>query len=318
MTDEVNYTKLEKACFDHPAWQAVVGYWNKKGVKDVLDVKTRKEDLQGVLDIVIKEYIMDKFTPAEICRSNQAVYNDTADDYLNNPHTKFIIKELLTFMHILADRSCVIDMGCGYGKDTMFMAVNKNEFREKFISSELLKYAAKSMIPKKSFCVGGMDASETMIDLAISRFKKTEKKYAENMFRPPHFIRGDIHTTVLPENRTDGIWSCAALFTHTPRAMLDEGMRIVAQALKPGGIFFTSYTQDRGSGQYDKLLLSSTGRIKYFSQPNPQDIIDLAAKHGLWLLGDTKSGDYRKGNDFKKGLFASHFFIKRQYMRFAQ
>ena len=108
-----------------------------------------------------------------------------------------------------------------------------------------------------------------------------------------------------------GIWSCAALFTHTPLELLDVALHSVSSSISQDGIFFVSYTNGQATGIYDKLLLSSTGIIKYFSQPNPKQITDIAERYNLYL-------EKEKFNDFevngvikKKNLFVSQFFRKK-------
>lgn len=86
---------------------------------------------------------------------------------------------------------------------------------------------------------------------------------------------------------------------------------MVAKALKPGGLFFASYTSGLADGgRYDKLLLSSTGRIKYFSQPDPSQIAAAAGLNGLLLVSESLSDLEAKGRVIKKDLFVSQLYRK--------
>ncbi|MEK7480627.1 MAG: hypothetical protein AAB604_00810 [Patescibacteria group bacterium] len=82
--------------------------------------------------------------------------------------------------------------------------------------------------------------------------------------------------------------------------------------LKPGGVFFTSYTNGCAQGESrHKFLFSSTGHIKYFSQFDPEGIAHLANIAGLSLISESFTDMKRPNAPLKKRLFVSQFYKKR-------
>ena len=73
-----------------------------------------------------------------------------------------------------------------------------------------------------------------------------------------------------------------------------------------------SYTQGSPECAYDKLLLSRTGKIKYFSQPMASVIEDEAGNAGLELIHQTKDDFVREGKLVAKDLFITQFFQNKQ------
>jgi len=294
-------TKLEKLVFSHPAW--------------IKAAQADKKTKQMILDDIILFSVMPNMDPADLCESTAAVYGDTVEEYRKNPHTKHVIDDLVRFMGMLPEGALVLDIGCAYGRDSLFMALKDEGFRRSFMGriKDGKNTVERYGVPLKSFRTVGLDASPLMVDMA--------RKYA-NHFKClrtqadgyPYYLCRDMHSIEISDGSGpilfDGLWSCTALFTHTPQDRLEEAMESAVNALKPGGIFFVSYTNGRVGGAYDKLILSSTGRIKWFSQPDPDELIILAQKYGLEPIEESSFDDYAKGADFAKDLFVSHFFRK--------
>jgi len=294
-------TKLENLVLTHSKYVALGGNADKKAVQAVLDEIT-DEVLAGL-------------TPDEICRHVQEVYDATVDEYIKNPHNKDIIDELIVFMSMLPDEARVYDIGCGPGRDTFFMSIADEEYRK----SQMCRVKngkttlEKFSVPTKVFEVVGIDSAPEMIGLAFSKELKlrANRLLPEDVLTFPYLLQKDMHDPHLEGfGPFDAIWSCTALFTHTPRAQLFPAMESVARILKNNGIFFASYTSGRVDGRYDKLLLSSTGRIKYFSQPDPDEIAKIAQTCGLKLEKELFSDFEVGGKVLKKDLFVSQFFRK--------
>ena len=162
--------------------------------------------------------------------------------------------------------------------------------------------------PQTSFCVIGIDGSTGMLEKAKENLRSHKNLALAHI---PLFMIGDMHDLhALGAGSFAGIWSCTALFTHTPRQLLGRSLQSVAALLKTGGMFFASYTNGKVTDTYDKLLASSTGRIKYFSQPDPEEIAGLAEEHGLRLLKQSTSDFEMNGKVVQRDLFASQFFLK--------
>lgn len=267
---------------------------------------------QKVLDS-ITPIVLQHIEPIDLVQHANEIYDATADEYAKNPHTKDIIDELVHFMFMLPEGACVLDVGCGVGRDSLFMSAANEEFRKEYMGriKDGMATREKMRIPSKTFMVTGIDNSLKMLELAREKSAVLIRKGLLTPEASPVFSCEDMHN-IDPTNfgNYDGIWSCAALFTHTPYQLLALAMESMSKVLKPGGLFFTSYTNGIIDGQYDKLLASSTGRIKYFSQPNPEEIADLAKRCGMILKAQMFSDFEIRGKVIKENLFVSQFFKK--------
>ncbi len=295
-------TQLEKLIFEHPKYKT-------------LSADASKAERQAVLDEITEE-VISSVTSKEILLHTQAVYDATVEEYVKNPHNKDIIDELVVFMDMLPDGARVYDVGCGTGRDAFFMYVTDQEFRKSLMNREQQgrKTLDKYSVPTKKVCVVGLDFSQKMIEYAW-RWKDdlVNKGFIPKDSWNPFFTKRDIHDFMdnpISAACVEGVWSCTALFTHTPCELLPKAMWSVSEALECGGIFFTSYTNGLAEGRYDKLLLSSTGLIKYFSQPDPGEIAKIAQNYGLKLEKESFSDFETNGKVFKKDLFVSQFFRK--------
>jgi len=289
-------TKLERLIFGCPEFRA-------------LGMGATKEEKQRVLDQIADKIVTGN---EELIASHvREVYDDTADEYVANPHNQGIIPELITFMDMLPDGASVLDIGCGPGRDALFMSIGNDDFRATQMGrvSGGKTVLQKFGVPKKVFSVIGIDTSGGMLKYAL---RTTYELMGIGLIPMgeifPMFICGDMR--LFSPGEFDGIWSCAALLTHTPSTQVQRTIEKVSGLLNKGGILFLSYTNGREDGHYDKLLLSSTGRIKYFSQPDPDFVSQTAIGCSLKLLSES-FGDFEVGGKIlKKNLFASQFFKK--------
>lgn len=288
-------TKLENLVFSHPEYKALDEYFSREERQDVLDK--------------ISEEVVAQLSPQEICEHVVSIYDATAGEYANNPHTKNVIDELVMFMSMLPDKAKVLDVGCGLGRDALFMSIDDKNFRGSLMGrvkngkSTLDKFD----IPEKIFEVSGIDLSLGMLKFAQSWMVELRRSGLLKTKVFPVFGYTDMHDfSCYPRKSFDGIWSCTSLFEGTPRKLLDSAMRSVARIIKQDGVLFLTYTSE--PGPYNKLLLSSTGYIKYFANPKPEKIAALARKYGFVLLMDLRDDFIIKDKVIKKDLFVSQFF----------
>lgn len=262
------------------------------------------EKQQPVLD-ELTPIIMRYVSPQDLLDHNRKVYDATAKQYAENPHNQDVIDEIITFMNRLPNGARVLDVGCAWGRDACFMAYDNGPFRAGLMGRKDkngIPTRERIPAPTKRFEVIGIDISLELLKIAQERARALGLSIL--------FIYDDMHDIFISASGTyadyfDGVWSCTALFTHTPRVLLEPAIASVARVLKPGGMFFVSYTNGAESGVYDKLLASSTGHVKYFSRPDPREVSKLAKKHGLLLIAQNFS-DYKES----KNLFVSQFFKK--------
>jgi SAM-dependent methyltransferase len=247
------------------------------------------------------------------------VYDATAAGYDQNPHTRYIIPELLPFIGMLPDDGLVLDLGAGHGRDTLFMAGDETA-RKGLLPPEL----AAAPIPDRRLRVVPYDLSQNLLDIALAK----AQPFAD---RIPAVVRGDFtrpqthavrfvpplqdalagifyrHT---PAPVFDGLWACASFLIHTPLERVDGALKFWGGTLKQGGIACMSYINP-ALGTGEQLQLSQTGEVKHFARPT-QDAIDAAcAAAGLERLS-TGISDYV---DTGKGVTQPAFFRTEFYRK---
>jgi len=135
-------------------------------------------------------------------------YNKTLDYYdshANEFYRNTINVEFTTmqkrFLEKLGKNSCILDFGCGSGRDTKYFL-------------------------EKGFYVDAIDGSKELCKLA-SEYAGIEVK---NMY----------FEELSEVERYDGIWACSSIL-HLPIVELVKVMRKMAVALKENGIIYTSF-----------------------------------------------------------------------------
>jgi SAM-dependent methyltransferase len=273
-------------------------------------------DAQKVVN-EISEEICAMVTPEDILAHTKVVYDETALLYVALPDHRMIIPELIDFMEIieLPHGSRILDLGCGpIARDTLFLSNMSHAFRAVFMGRRKnnLPLSLERNPPERAYRVTAIDSSPVTIDMAEFNFSETMRVLSckSDLVFTPQFELADMHDLSTMEGVYDGVWSCTALFTHTPRALVRPALSSVSRLLRGGGIFAVSYPCGREGVSYDSLLTSRTGRIKYFSRPTPEFIINEAHVVGFDLLRQT-SGDLTRGKEITKDFFVTQFFQKQ-------
>ena len=292
-------TKLEEAVF------------NTLGDTSHFQPKDRQTRLDEVTQTVICQ-----LSPQDILDHMKVVYDETVDEYVANPHNQMVVDELIEFMSLLPEGARVLDVGCGPGRDILFMSTRNRSFRLTLMGRPKngKKTSEKYNVPTTALRATGLDQSNAMIAKSLLEELKLEVRGKETTFSyKPKFLVGDMHHLPKLDDFAGkpfaGIWSCTALFTHTPRELINPAMQSIIRLLDKSGVFFTSYLNRLG-GPYDKLLLSSTGKIKYFSHQNPEEIAEVAKACGLTLQSQSFSDFEIQGKVVKKDFFVSQLFRK--------
>ncbi len=297
----MDLTVLEKKIFTHPLYAD-------------LSIDAKRNERQKVLDNITDEVLHD-LDPLGITLHTESVYDDTAQAYRNEPHNQGIIDSLIDFMDMLPTKGWVLELGFGTGRDALFMNFGNSDFRRSQMTrkSEGKTTLEKYPIPPDSqnFTVLALDKSFEMLKLADDWHRNLRKQYPDPNRPQLVFQMSDIHgLNHSVTNVFDGIWSCTALLTHTPKPYLIPSIAQCYDRLRPGGILFLSYTNGSVDGRYDNLLLSSTGRIKYFSMPKPDSVADIAEHLGFKLEKQAFSHLERDDKIVKPNLFVEQFFRK--------
>ena len=76
--------------------------------------------------------------------------------------------------------------------------------------------------PRRAYRVTAVDGSPLALDLAEFNFVESVKTHflKRDLMFSPSFELADMHDLSSVSGIYDGVWSCTALFTHTPRALV--------------------------------------------------------------------------------------------------
>ena len=128
-------------------------------------------------------------------------YERYAASYYENTVDLSMEEALKRFLELLPENADVLDLGCGSGRDSLYME-------------------------EAGCCVTPMDGSLQMCRLAEIH---TDMEVLHMTFDEMEF-----------DEVFDGIWACASLL-HVPGQDMDRIMNKVINALQPGGILYMSF-----------------------------------------------------------------------------
>ncbi len=128
-------------------------------------------------------------------------YNENAAAFITGTASADIAETRDRFARYLPPGALILDFGCGSGRDT------------------------------KAFLASGFRADATDGSEEICREASTFTGIDVQ-----HLLFQDLDAV----DRYDGIWACASIL-HLPKHELGSVMQKIAQALKPGGILYTSF-----------------------------------------------------------------------------
>ncbi len=128
-------------------------------------------------------------------------YERYAASYFENTVDAGMEEILDRFLELLPENADVLDLGCGSGRDSIYLE-------------------------EAGCCVTLMDGSEQMCRLAEIH---TDQEVLHMTFEEMEF-----------DEVFDGIWACASLL-HVPEEDMDRIMGKVSDALLPGGILYMSF-----------------------------------------------------------------------------
>ena len=136
-------------------------------------------------------------------------YNDHADEFYNSTVTVEFVAMQERFLTKLKKGSCILDFGCGSGRDTKYFL-------------------------EKGYHVDAIDGSKELCKLA-SKFTGIEVK---NM----------CFEELSEIDKYDGIWACSSIL-HLPISELAKVMKKMEVALKENGIIYTSFKYGTFTGE---------------------------------------------------------------------
>lgn len=275
------------------------------------------KEIQDVLDTIATD-VCRRVGPHALIDHMRVVYDETAHAYAENTEHLSVPDALLSFMNAdfpTKEEPSILDLGCGFGRDAVFMSLCDGELRKQFLGrTKDGKTALERFgVPTQTFSVIGVDVSLAMAAEA-DQFALKHGLWSGKHFPVPDlsFIGGvDMHN-IDPcgwFSVFDGIWSSAALLLHAPRECVGVALTAISRALQSGGVFAVSYFNNASKLSYDNLRYSRTGRVKYFSRPDPELIAMMAHFAGL-ELEEAEYSDLEMNGVVQENFFITQFFRK--------
>jgi len=264
--------------------------------------------IQTYLDSIatrVCEHVGDR----ELVEHMAVIYDETSAVYASNPDHGSVPDHLIEFMNHFSPSESVLDIGCGYGRDALFMSILPDSQRAKMMQRK--KGGATALewygLPSVRLQVTGIDQSQEMISYAWN----WSSEYLPMLGACADFERYDMHflKSFHYENHYDGAWSSAALFMHTPPSLVLKALDGVHHILRRDGLFALSYANNATDESYHNLRYSRTREVKYFSRPTPGLIRSCAQDVGLELVSEDYS-DLVMGSVVKPSFFVTQMYRK--------
>ena len=154
-------------------------------------------------------------TGANPLKTTIQTYDHSAGLYADNIWEMQLDGLLDAFNSRLTAGGCVLDLGCGPGRDTDHLQAR------------------------------GLDAFG--LDLSFGMLQEAKKR------TPWNFVQGDMRQLPLPAGQLDGVWLSAALL-HLPRPTAPQALQEVHRVLKSGGVLFLGVKQGTGESWQESKL----------------------------------------------------------------
>ena len=174
-------------------------------------------------------------------------YNQNAETFAAGTREADMHAAQDRFLALLQPGASVLDFGCGSGRDTRYFL-------------------------ERGLRVTAVDGSRKLCSLA-SAYTGIEVK--QMLFQDLDEVEA-----------YDGIWACASIL-HLPKAELQSVLIKLSNALKTGGIIYTSFKYGTFEGER---------RGRYFTDLTEETFLSLTAAipaltpESIWLTGDVREG----------------------------
>lgn len=174
-------------------------------------------------------------------------YQDNAQIFFDGTVNVDMSSLYEAFTRHLAPGARVLDAGCGSGRDA-------KAFQE------------------MGYQVEAFDASPAMVDLA--------REHTGLPVKVMTFAEVDW------KEKFDGIWCCASLL-HVPAVELPGVMRRVADALKPGGVWYVSFKYGNGEREVDGRRFTDMDEVRLQETLKALAFINIES---VWKTRDKRPG----------------------------
>lgn len=172
-------------------------------------------------------------------------YNAIASNYEKSGINCTPDKELEKFTALLKPKAKILDAGCGFGRDLLYLS-------------------------NKRFDTYGMDASKELLRLAKKRVPQANIQLADLRNKFP--FENDFF---------DGIWARNSLH-HLESKDIQNALIEIERILKPNGIFFSEWKEGKGEVIAREKLVGKKER--FFNLKMDKEIIKLLEKAGFELI----------------------------------
>ena len=181
-------------------------------------------------------------------------YNTNTSSFVESTQSVQMTEAWDKFTSKLPQAASILDFGCGSGRDTKYF----------------LEHGYK---------VEATDGSEELCKLA-SEFTGIQ-------------VKNQLFTELDETNKYDGVWACSSIL-HASKVELHDIFKKVAVALKPNGIFYTSFKYGEFEGER---------RGRYFTDMT-EDSFNLLVKETecFTIIEEWISCDARPGRESEKWL----------------
>ena len=133
--------------------------------------------------------------------NTEQYYDDNAQSFINGTISADVSDLRNRFLKYIPAQGCILDWGCGSGRDTIDFL-------------------------KKGYVVDAIDGSREIAKLA--------SEAAGILVKCEKFDQLDAH------DKYDGIWACASIL-HVKKDELINILKLANNALKPGGVIYASF-----------------------------------------------------------------------------
>jgi SAM-dependent methyltransferase len=188
-----------------------------------------------------------------------ATYDRIAGRFADQWWSTRLAGPMSRFARSLPPSATVLDLGCGPGRDSAWLA-------------------------EQGFTAVGLDASAGMVEEARRRVAAGRDTEGETAF-----VRGDLVSLPFASGAADGAWVCASLLHLDPAGAL-VALAEVRRVLRPGGSLFAGVQQGEG-----ETIKPSEAGGRWFTYWSPVEFAAAVSSAGFEVetVASDRAGDVR-------------------------
>lgn len=187
-------------------------------------------------------------------KKNLSYYNNNSTSFIDSTQSVLMTEAWSRFTHSLKPGSTILDFGCGSGRDTKYFLEHGYKVEATDGSKELCKLASEYTGIK---------------------------------------VRNELFSELSEEEKYDGVWACSSIL-HCSSLELEDVIKKIWTALKPEGVFYTSF-------KYGEFEGERHGR--YFTDFTEDTFYVLIKRIGGFIIRETwVTHDVRPGREDEKWL----------------